>query len=171
MRTFIRLVDRFLATLGITILGIMVTCVVWQVVSRYVLPTPSVGTDEIARLLFMCLGLIGGAYATGQKRHLAIDLLPHYLNSRSRRFLGIFIEIFILAFALVVLIGGGGWLALDTLQSRQLSPVMGFPMGYVYVSLPVSGVLIVFYSILTVIENVSGVSFREVAEEHAPIDV
>ena len=171
MRAFVRFIDMVLAGFGISILGIMVICVVWQVISRYVLSTPSVGTDEAARLFFMCLGLIGGAYTAGQRRHLAIDLLPNYMNPQSRRALGIFVEIFVLAFAAVILFYGGGMLAIDTFQSNQTSPVMGVPMGYIYLSIPISGALIVFYSILTIIEQSFGVSFRETAAPTGPIDV
>ncbi len=170
MRTFVRFIDRTLAIFGITILSIMVICVVWQVVSRYVLGAPSTITDELARLLFMSLGLIGGAYTAGQKRHLAIDLLPQKLTGRMRRNLGIAIELFVLAFALIILIYGGGKLALDTLLSNQTSPILGWKMGYVYLSIPLSGALIVFYSLLTITEQLLGVSYRNTEATSPPGD-
>ena len=71
-----RAVDAVLRVIISVIFAILVVCVVWQVVSRYVFGTPSTLTDELARFLFMWLALMGAAYSLGLKRHLAIDLLP-----------------------------------------------------------------------------------------------
>lgn len=170
MRALVRFIDRTLAGFGIVILTIMVVCVIWQVISRYILGNPSTVTDELARLLFMSLGLIGGTYTAGQKRHLAIDLLPLFLHGTMRRNLGILVEIFILAFALIILLYGGGQLALDTLRSHQTSPILGWKIGYVYLSIPLSGALITFYSLLTIVEQLCGVSFRDARTHSAPGD-
>lgn len=75
MSKIVRLVNRVIAIFSVLLSAILVVCVVWQVISRYVLGAPSIVTDELARFLFMWVGLIGAAYATGLKRHLAIDLL------------------------------------------------------------------------------------------------
>ncbi len=45
----------------------------------------------------------------------------------------------------------GGWNAV-TLTMGQISPSLGIPMGYVYLSVPVSGVLIIVYSLINLIE-------------------
>ena len=76
MRNIIRSINALLAALNITILAIIVACVTWQVAARFIFTSPSIFTDELSRLLFICLGLFGGAYTAGQNRHLAIDLLP-----------------------------------------------------------------------------------------------
>ena len=77
-------VDMLLKTVITTIFVVLVACVSWQVISRYVLGTPSTVTDELARFLFMWLALIGGAYTLGLRRHLAIDLLTQQLSGRAR---------------------------------------------------------------------------------------
>ena len=75
-------IDSLLRWVIIAIFTVLVACVTWQVLSRYVLGTPSTLTDEIARFLFMWLALIGGAYTFGARRHLAIDLLTDLLGCR-----------------------------------------------------------------------------------------
>lgn len=37
---------------------------------------PSSFTEELARYLFIWIGILGAAYASGQQTHLAIDILP-----------------------------------------------------------------------------------------------
>ncbi|MGC3965239.1 MAG: TRAP transporter small permease [Rhodocyclaceae bacterium] len=146
-------VTTALAGINIVMLAILVCCVVWQVTARFILKSPSIVTDELARLLFICLGLLGGAYTAGQNRHLAIDLLPMMLKGNAGRYLGIFIQLFVIAFALIIMAYGGGRLALDTLHSGQTSPALGWNMGYVYLCIPVSGVLIALYSVAAILEH------------------
>ena len=85
MRNIIRSINALLAALNITILAIIVACVTWQVAARFIFTSPSIFTDELSRLLFICLGLFGGAYTAGQNRHLAIDLLPMMLKGKDYR--------------------------------------------------------------------------------------
>ena len=96
MRNIIRSINALLAALNITILAIIVACVTWQVAARFIFTSPSIFTDELSRLLFICLGLFGGAYTAGQNRHLAIDLLPMMLKGKARRHLFLCIQIIVL---------------------------------------------------------------------------
>ncbi|WP_316931840.1 TRAP transporter small permease [Parabacteroides distasonis] len=51
----------------------------WQVLSRYILVSPSSVTDELAGYLLIWVGLLGAAYVSGKNEHLAIDLLLQHL--------------------------------------------------------------------------------------------
>jgi TRAP-type C4-dicarboxylate transport system permease small subunit len=155
MKRAMKAVSAILAGINIVMLAILVCCVVWQVTARFILKSPSIVTDELTRLLFICLGLLGGAYTAGQNRHLAIDLLPMMLKGSARRYLAIFIQFFVIAFALIIMTYGGGRLALDTLQSGQTSPAMGWQMGYIYMCIPISGVLITLYAMAAILEQSS----------------
>lgn len=84
MKFITKLVNQSLAIFSVALSSVLVVCVVWQVISRYVLGSPSIVTDELARFLFMWVGLIGAAYATGLKRHLAIDLLVLKLTGKRK---------------------------------------------------------------------------------------
>lgn len=78
-------VDRCLEYVLITLTALLTLDVLWQVFSRLVLPSPSSFTDELARFLFMWVGLLGAAYAAGKRLHLAIDLLATRLGPRVHR--------------------------------------------------------------------------------------
>ncbi|EMV3592301.1 TPA: TRAP transporter small permease [Escherichia coli] len=144
MRNIIRSINTLLAALNITILAIIVACVTWQVAARFIFTSPSIFTDELSRLLFICLGLFGGAYTAGQNRHLAIDLLPMMLKGKARRLLFLCIQIIVIIFATIIMVYGGGLLTMDTFDSGQTSPALGWQMGYIYMSIPISGVLIIY---------------------------
>lgn len=138
-------IDRVLGMLIAAVFAVLVACVVWQVVSRYVLGTPSTVTDEMARFLFMWVGLVGAAYTLGQRRHLAIDVLPLMLSGRNAQLLAALVMLLIAGFAAIVMVYGGYQLVEKTLATGQLSPALRIPMGYVYGAIPFSGAMIVFY--------------------------
>ncbi|MDP8159964.1 TRAP transporter small permease [Pasteurella atlantica] len=150
-----RLVNQFLAWFSVILSVVLVICVVWQVISRYVLGAPSIVTDELARFLFMWVGLIGAAYATGAKRHLAIDLLLLKLKNTKKQLLEIVILLTMCFFAGYILIYGGSQLAWDTHISGQVSPSLQIDMGLVYLCLPVSGGLMLFYLIVELIQKLT----------------
>lgn len=147
MKKFIFHLNQTLATFTICLSVFLVVCVVWQVLSRYIFSAPSTITDELSRYLFMWVAMIGAAYTTGQKRHLAIDLLVMKLSGKRKLLVEIFIQIAITAFAVIVLIYGGSVLTIQTLAAGQLTPALGIEMGYIYFCLPITGILMVIYSI------------------------
>jgi TRAP-type C4-dicarboxylate transport system permease small subunit len=145
---FRALVDKVLFWVLVSLMGLMVINVLWQVASRYLLQSPSSFTDELSRFLLIWVGLLGAGYATGKKLHLAIDLLPSYLEGKeSGRKLSVVINILVAAFSILVLIWGGSNLVYITLILEQPSAALGIPLGYVYTVIPLSGILTLYYSI------------------------
>ena len=143
-----KVVDRTLEWVLITFMSLMVVNVLWQVATRFLLRDPSSFTGEIARYLLVWVGVLGGAYAVGERIHLAIDLLPSRLDGRRRAALELFIEACIFVFAALVLVIGGSGLVWLTLDLGQTSAALQVPLGYVYLVLPLSGLLMMFYSAL-----------------------
>ncbi|UGA56824.1 TRAP transporter small permease [Vibrio sp. VB16] len=147
MKKLISVMDKSLSIFCISLSSFLVMCVVWQVFSRYVLNAPSTMTDEVARFLFIWVGLMGAAYTLGKKRHLAIDLLSMKLEhepSKQAR-LHLVINIISLIFSGVIMIYGGGSLMLKTLSTGQISPALGIEMGLIYAAIPISGFFMVIY--------------------------
>jgi TRAP-type C4-dicarboxylate transport system permease small subunit len=139
-------VDQFLEISLSILLGAMVLNVLWQVASRYLLNDPSAFTDELSRYMLIWLGLFGAAYASGQNLHVSIDLLRRKLNEQQTQIQNTVIRSVIILFALVMIIGGIR-LVYISFYLGQLSSAMQLPLGYVYAALPLSGLLIIFYTL------------------------
>ncbi|QMV15597.1 TRAP transporter small permease [Vibrio spartinae] len=109
MDKLIGVINRGLSMFCIGLSSVLVICVVWQVFSRYVLNTPSTTTDELARFLFIWVGLMGAAYTLGQKRHLAIELLEQILENKPAKLsiLRLVVNVISLLFASVIMVYGG----------------------------------------------------------------
>ncbi len=148
-----KLVDKILEIFLVLLLAVLVIDVVWQVVSRYILNSPSSFTDELARILLIWVGILGAAWATGKKMHLAIDYFIDKFNKRNRKIIGKLINISVALFAFFVMIIGGGNLIYMLLKLGNTTAALSLPIGYVYSVIPLSGLLIVFYSICHIFET------------------
>ena len=140
-------VDKILSMVLVALMSIMVLNVLWQVASRYVLSAPSLFTDELANFLLIWVGLLGAAYAAGQKAHLSIDILPSQLTGEKKKKLNLIIGILTILFALTVMVIGGSRLVYLTWSLEQLSATLRVPLGYIYLVIPISGILIIYYAI------------------------
>ena len=173
MQRISKQLERVLAWMLIVLMGISVVNVLWQVFTRFVLANPSSYTEELARYLLIWVGLLAAAYGVGTKSHLAIDLLPLRLEGRKRQWLEVVIQFSLAVFALFVMVIGGIRLVSMTLYLEQTSAALAVPLGYVYLVLPIAGVIIVFFSVVNLIEALKGsVGDGAMAEDAAahPID-
>lgn len=133
------------------LMALMLLSVVWQVFTRYVLGEASDFTDELARYLLIWIGTLGAAYISGKKMHLAIDLLPNKLSGKANYRLNVIISLMVMIFALFVMIIGGSRLVYITFILDQTSATLQIPLAYVYSILPISGLLIIYYKILDIL--------------------
>ena len=105
-----KIIDKGLELSLIFLMAFLVVDVLWQVLSRYILVSPSSVTDELAGYLLIWVGLLGAAYVSGKNEHLAIDLLLQHMRPSRRKLLRLFIFLIVFLFAVFVLIVGGAWL-------------------------------------------------------------
>ena len=140
--------DLFLEWILALLLGVMVLDVFWGVVTRYVMDSQSSWTDELARFLLIWLSILGAAYASGKKLHIAIELLPQYLNERNQKILDIVIAVVVLLFGIAVFLIGGLRYVYISFALGQTSPALNLPIGFVYLVLPISGLFIMYYKLL-----------------------
>ncbi|MDD6317314.1 MAG: TRAP transporter small permease [Succinatimonas hippei] len=145
-----KLLDRILFTLCVVIMVALVIDVSWQVLSRYLLGSPSTFTDEAARYLMVWMTFLGGAYMFGCNGHLCVTSVRDHLPPLIKSVVIVATYILIAAFALLVMLYGSQRLILRTLS--QPSPSLGIPMGWFYGILPLSAVCIIAYTVLNLID-------------------
>ncbi|NNK75488.1 MAG: TRAP transporter small permease [Maribacter sp.] len=146
-------IDKFLANFLVIIMAIMTINVLWQVASRYILGSPSSFTDELARYLMIWIGILGAAYVSGRNMHVAIDVLPRRLRQNTQKKLMLIVRILIILFCLVAMVIGGSRLVYITYVLDQNSPALQVPLAVVYVVIPISGILIIYYKISDILKS------------------
>ncbi len=138
-------IDKLLANALVVIMAVIVLNVLWQVFSRFLLGSPSSFTDELARYLLIWIGILGAAYVSGQNLHVAIDVLPKRFSQRTQNRLRLIVDWLIILFSLGALVIGGSRLVYIVYVLDQHSPALQVPLALVYLVLPISGVLIIYY--------------------------
>jgi len=164
--------DRILGGLLVALMAVAVVNVLWQVTTRFVLGSPSSLTEELARYLLIWLGVLGGGYAVGQRAHLALELLPETLEGRALRRLRQGILGCIGLFALFVMVIGGARLVYLQFVLGQTSPALGWPLGAVYLVVPLSGIVMLAYVALDILLlRIEGEAYLQDAEGQEQQDV
>lgn len=147
LRTFL---DRLLQLFCISLLGVMVVVALWQVASRYVFGSPSTLSEEFLRFALIWISIMGAAYVAGKSQHVSMSLFVDLLPLSGQLKWGMALQMIFLLFAVFILIMGGGHAV--SISMTQISPVLQIPMGLIYSALPVSGVIIVLYSLINIFD-------------------
>ena len=152
MKDISKYVDKTLSIFLMILMGAMVLTVTWQVITRFILPNPSSFTEELAQFQLVWIGVLGASYALRKKAHLGIDIIMHKVSLAGTKVIHVIVHICIILFAFFIMIIGGVRLVSLTFILKQISASMGIPMGYIYMVIPISGLLMIYYSILAIQE-------------------
>ncbi|MBN1694325.1 TRAP transporter small permease [candidate division WOR-3 bacterium] len=153
--------NKILGYFVVFLVGIMVVTVLWQVFTRLVLRFPAVWTEESSTYMLMWCGVVGAAYAYGQKAHIGMEYFAHKLDTNHRRMLEVVIAFLVGFFAFRVMLIGGINFVRNAFVNHQTSPTMGIPTGYLYLCLPISAIFIITYSIEFVFKDISFLMRKE----------
>ncbi|MDZ7333504.1 MAG: TRAP transporter small permease [candidate division KSB1 bacterium] len=153
MTKITKIISKILGVVLTVLMGAMVIDVTWQVLSRFVIKNPSSYTEELAGFLLIWIGLLGSSYAYYTKAHLGIDVLVYRLSGVKRKIIEISINLIVLTFAFFVMVLGGIRLVKLTFTLGQISPALGIEMGYIYMVIPIAGILMIYFAIQFIINN------------------
>lgn len=138
-------IDKFFEVISTIILGIMTILVVYQVVTRYVFNAPSAFSEILSQYLFVWMIMFGSAYVYGSREHLTIDILRDKFPPKMNMIVEICANITLFAFILVICVWGG---YLYTVKSApQVDAQLRISKAILYCSLPVTGVVTLFYAV------------------------
>lgn len=149
-----RSLDRVLTLTCVVLFAVLVVDVTWQVFSRQVLDSPSGWSEELAKYLFIWLGLFGSALVFGERGHISVDFVVRKLPEKGQLVVAVLVQLSILVFTLLVLVWGG-LRVVDLAWNQNLT---GLPanVGPLYLALPISGVLIAFYTVYHLVRILNG---------------
>jgi len=163
-----KILDRSLEWLVIAVVGVLVVDVLLQILVRFapgvleIIPLPEklkwilrTGTEELAVIMLIWVALLGAAVALNRGAHLGIDYFVGKLPGRIRLYTEIFVFLCISVFSLCVMVLGGTDLVVSTLNLEQLLPALKLRVGYVYLAVPISGLFLVLYSVIGLVERIA----------------
>lgn len=137
MRRIIDIYHRVLSLLLVATVAVLIVPVSLQIFSRFTELIPSyIWTEELARLLFVWMIMLGAMIGIRESTHFDVDLLPA-LPPRANALFQIVTHLFVLIFALVFV-----WWGIKFVQFgwNQLSELAELPMPYIFLAWPLAGV-------------------------------
>jgi TRAP-type C4-dicarboxylate transport system permease small subunit len=145
------IIDRILVSILIVLMSVMVISTLMQVFARLInLNIPF--TEELTIYAMMWVTMFGSAYTFGLRKQIAIDALQAALSESNKWKLEVLVEIIVAIFAILVLLVGGIRFVYVTFKLGQVSSVMQIAKGWIYIVLPISGLLILLYNFLNIKE-------------------
>jgi TRAP-type C4-dicarboxylate transport system permease small subunit len=129
---------------------LMVAVITAQVISRYVFGSPFTWSEELGRYTFVWMSFLGMAVGMKYGSHIALDILEKKLTGVSQKSLVLFNNLLLTVFG--VLLTYSGYMLVQV-GSRQTSPSLGIPMQFVYMVIPISGVILLYFVISKTIQS------------------
>lgn len=145
--------NKILEWAMVILLCTMLFSVLLGVFTRYVFANQSSWTDELARYMLIWVSILGAAYVSGKNAHIAIDLLPARLSEKLKLRLEMATGVIICLFIFAVFIVGGIRYIYLSMKLGQTSASLEIPVGYVYLVLPLSGAIIIYFRILGILQS------------------
>lgn len=151
---------RFCATLSklslmLAVVGliVLIACVQYQVIGRYVFNDTPTWAEALALLLVLYITALGLAVGVRDAGHIGMDsivsLLPEYLRLK----LEILIHLLVGFFGALMAYNGYLW---ASIKWNDQKPMLGIPSSMDYVPLIIAGVLVVLFTIEHVIALIQG---------------
>ena len=131
-------VRRLVNMAVVAIFTVIVLVVFSQVIWRFIFNAPFSWSEELARHLQVWLILLTSSVCIRKGRHLSVDYATHALPFGLSRMLKLIIMVVVMFFLWTVIIFSIQMLAITI---HQITPAIRIPVLFVYLSLPVTGLL------------------------------
>ncbi len=154
MKKFIKVLDKIgdilnyiISKFVMTLLSIMIGVVTLQIIAREFFTAFS-WTEELSRYLLVWGSFFAATIAYKKGSHIAITFVVNLFNEKTRRIVKLTMDILSSIFFVVMIYFG---FKMISLQIYQTSPAMQIPMRLVYLCIPLSGIIMLYYNIEEII--------------------
>ena len=137
MKQIWRIFDSILEWVLVSCTFAMAVLCFTQVVFRYVFNSSIPWSEEASRYLFSVVVFFGGIICVRDKGHVCVDIIIQQLPCRVRRYYSLLL--YALMFLFSLFLAKAGW-ELAVKNMYQVSPALRIPLGWVYMTIPFSGV-------------------------------
>ena len=122
-----------------------------QIFMRYVMQNSLTWSEELARYIFILFVNVGISFGIKTKRHIRVEAFTSKLPQKAQVVVRIFSDVAFLVFALVVIYYG--FITSSRIFTfNQISPALRLPMGFVYITLPISYIMVA----IRLLQNIAG---------------
>ena len=153
MANILRKIDHWLCTILLLIAQIamvaLVIIVTYTVVARFVFNTGNSWAEEVPRVLVALFAFLACAMGVRDHLHTTVGVLYNRLpeGGKARKVLDVFSDVLILLISIFMIVVGSKH-CLSLAQKGGQLPMTRWPTYVQYISIPISGAVMLFHSIL-----------------------
>jgi TRAP-type C4-dicarboxylate transport system permease small subunit len=130
--------EKVLSLISRIFVGATVAIIFYSVVMRYVFQRPPFWVEESSRFIFIWIIMLGAVLVTREQSHIELVLFVNLLPKKWRFVLSIFTRLLMVVFCWVMVQQG---IKIYPIVAEASSPTFGLSMGWLYLSIPVGGLL------------------------------
>jgi len=127
------------------LLAVMFLITFWQIIARFIPGSATVWSEEVARFVFVWIVFLGAATLMRDNDHIRISIITNRLGPVSGRILRIFSALLIIPF--VAFMTWGAYINMLRQWNTFAPTVDWMRLGYVYLALLISGIVMIAYLI------------------------
>jgi len=144
----LHIIDGVFSVLAVSALLAIAAVVILQVVSRFLLPSSPIWTEELSRYLFVYLIVMGSGLVIRHNRHVRLELFQGALNRFWTKIYQILCHLLAGSFAIYILPYA---IKYAQIGRWQTSPALEVPMYWAFISVTFFFALTAFYSFMSVL--------------------
>ena len=129
-----------------------------QVLCRFVFKSPLAWSTDILRLAFTYMVFWGAAWCVKEKGHLNVDVVLTSFPKQIRKTVELLINCILLVLFIFLIVQGGKFAQSGFSQTTSYLPV---PMTFYYLSIPTAAVVMVFYMVQIIFQQVKEFNNKE----------
>jgi len=133
------------------LLAVMFLITFWQIIARFIPGSATVWSEEVARFVFVWIVFLGAGTLMRDNDHIRISIITNRLGPVSGRILRIFSALLIIPF--VVFMTWGAYINMLRQWNTFAPTVDWMRLGYVYLALLISGIVMIVYLIRRLVRD------------------
>lgn len=149
----LKLLNRIVENITAFMLATMVVLVFVQIVSREIIGSSFSWTEELSRYLMIWITFLGASFAFQYGAHIGIEFIKTRLPSFFEKMFTLLSFICCSFFFYLMVVYG---FDIVGRQMGQTSPGLNIPMGYVYLVIPISAILMFINLLDVTIKSLKG---------------
>lgn len=135
------------------LLAVIIFVIFYAVVMRYIFSYPPAWAEELSRFIFIWMLMLGAVVVTREQSHIEFTILVDHLPKRVRTVLWNLTRLCMIAFCWVMIQQG---IIIYPIVAEASSPTFAISMGWIYMSIPVAGFLMMIFIIEKIIKSFLG---------------
>ncbi|WP_096200758.1 TRAP transporter small permease [Bacillus sp. FJAT-45350] len=150
LRKVNNVIEKGLISISVLMFITYIVLILLQVVARNYLHIPVLWAQEVALFCFLWTIFLGASIALRKRKHYLVEVFPAKMK-KTNQTLSLVADILVLGFIYVLIVGGFDFAKMGL---TRLSTALEIPQVYLFASIPIAGVAMLFFAIEVIAEDI-----------------